>query len=599
MTLDVSLTIALCQSSPRLGDIDGNRDTLLAMHQQASEDIDMLVVSELFLCGYPPEDLILHPHCMDAAHAAINNIARATRTGPAILVGCPWHDPQTQQRHNAALMLSEGKIQDVIYKRHLPNHGIFDEKRIFCEAAPRHTPMLFTKDKTTYRLHVLICEDFWHDDTLHQRTLNNTSMLIVLNASPYEQHKSQKRIARARSIVQKTACPLLYVNMVGGQDEILFDGASFMMDATTRYVMAHAWEEARLTNTWVHGGMRGAHGNSAKSLVPSTPFPQTATSPHGDNSAEACDYHGLLCGIRAYFAKSGFTQCLLGLSGGIDSALVAILAVDSLGADNVHVLIMPSHHTSQETLTDAIAMARHLAIHYDVIPIAPLMDSYQQALTHGRLHGRLHGRPSTTHASSTATQNLQARIRGTLLMTRANMENRLLLATGNKSELAMGYATLYGDMCGSLAPLKDVYKTHVYALAHWRQKNHPQSHRHGVISPFPPTILTRPPTAELAPQQKDEDDLPAYALLDPLLRQFIDERRTPQTLDTQRLAPLPQPHTPQTLYKKLLAQEYKRKQAPPGLRLTSSMFGRDRRYPMLSQELADPPTKHPMPHQPT
>ena len=544
------LTIALCQAYSNVGAIDHNTETLLKKRQEAAQkNAHLLVTSELFLSGYPPEDLLLHPPFLSAIDAAVAKIAQETqKDGPAILLGTPWR--QGEQCYNAALLLEHGRIAHTIYKRHLPNNGVFDEKRVF-QPTEHTTPPITFQD---HRCAILICEDLWHEPHVSTPPHQDTDLIIVLNASPYEHDKLQRRQHVAAALARKQQAPLFYVNAVGGQDELLFDGGSFVIDPRgKRAALAPQWQESCLVASW---------HKQKKALTP-----DTQSRPCTPLDTLACDYHGLLCGISSYCRQSGLRHVLLGLSGGIDSALVATLAVDSLGADNVRAVMMPSCYTSAASLRDARAVAGRLGIVLDDMPIDDWLSAFDSPLRASSEQER---------TMNLARQNVQARLRGLWLMAQANLHTRLLLATGNKSEYAMGYATLYGDMCGGLAPLKDVYKTRVYALARWRQEHKP--HRHAVVQPLTDSVLTKAPSAELAPEQKDSDDMPDYAILDPILYQLIENKASPRTLTSEHL------DTPaiMSIWQRIIAAEYKRRQAPPGLKVSPCLFGRDRRYPLLN-----------------
>ncbi|MBC6445004.1 MAG: NAD+ synthase [Alphaproteobacteria bacterium GM202ARS2] len=547
------LTIALCQTDSNVGAIDHNTQTLLQKRQEAAKkNAHLLVTSELFLSGYPPEDLLLHPPFLSAIQQAVTHIAAETKKeGPAILLGTPWQ--HNDHCINAALLLQHGRIQHIIAKSTLPNYGVFDEKRVFHPAPHPSAPIPFHNHRCT----ILICEDLWHATdrpTPSPIDSDNTDLIIVLNASPFEPNKLQQRQRIAQTLATHLNAPLFYVNTVGGQDELLFDGGSFIIDSRGHLTAsAPQWQEAHLVASY----------NKETNTLTSDPSPARHSPPTPMDSL-ACDYHGLLCGIASYCRQSGLPHVLLGLSGGIDSALVATLAVDSLGASCVHAIMMPSPYTSELSRRDAHALAHALGLQLEEVAIDDWLATFDTQLRAAQGNKQL------------ARQNIQARLRGLWLMAQANLHNRLLLATGNKSEYAMGYATLYGDMCGGLAPLKDVYKTRVYALARWRQQHKP--HPSAPDQPFTESLLTKAPSAELAPNQKDSDDMPDYAILDPLLYQLLEGNAEPAALTS--------PHLTSSeiiaIWQRVINAEYKRRQAPPGLKLSSCLFGRDRRYPLLN-----------------
>ena len=534
--------LVLCQARSKIGAIDDNvRRILLERELAAQKQARLLIMSELFLSGYPAEDLLLNKSFLQDINQAITQIAHQTRTaGPAVLLGTPML--VNDKCYNAALLIDNGAVRHLVYKKHLPNYGPFDEKRVFDPSDAENTTFVFDG----VCLHVLICEDLWHED----RTAIDADMIIAINASPYQQGKQALRLKTAARVARQARLPLVYTNLVGGQDELLFDGGSFVVDRDGSCQMQMPqWQEGSLVVQYEKKNARLVTDKAAAAARPLSP-------PH-------CDYQALLCGIKDYCHKNACSEVVIGLSGGIDSALVAVLASDSLGANNVYAFCLPSPYTEQTSLDNAMFLAKSLSCHLHIESIDDVLALYRQQL------------PNAEQGSVTE-QNLQARIRATYLMAIANLRGALLLATGNKSEYAMGYATLYGDMAGTLAPLKDVYKTHVYALANWRQ--HHQPHAAAAVQPFNESLLTRAPSAELKPNQKDSDDLPDYALLDAVLVQLLEHNIAPTAI---KMPAISQDHIIK-LWRRLISSEYKRRQAPPGLRVTSCLFGRDRRYPLTT-----------------
>lgn len=542
------LVLALAQLNPSVGAIPSNVNKLLGIWQTAADKGASLVVTpELFITGYPPEDFALNPNLHKAIRDAIDALARKTASGPALLLGAPWLVDGTL--YNAALLLENGRVQSVVLKHTLPNYGPFDEKRVYMPG-PLPEPVVFRG----VRLGIMVCEDMWAPGVAAHLKQAGAQALIVLNGSPFEPAKQEYRHALARSRTQETGLPLAYINQTGGQDELIFEGASFVMDASGALrAQAKAWTEELLETTWAI---------SPERLIPASA--SRATLPEG----EASIYAALVMATRDYVNKNGFDRVLLGLSGGIDSALTAALAVDALGPDKVRTVMMPSAYTSGESVEDALAVAHALGCRIDTLSIAESVQAFEHTLAHAFVGCR----PDVTE------ENIQARCRGVLLMALANKSRGLVLATGNKSELATGYATLYGDMCGGFAPLKDVYKTMVYRLSRWRNGHLPE----GALGPagtvIPERVLTKAPTAELRPGQTDQDTLPPYDVLDGILHGLIEDNLTLADLvtrgfDTARV---------QKVSKMLDQAEYKRRQGPPGPKVTGCHLTRDRRYPITN-----------------
>jgi len=543
------LFLALAQLNPVVGDIAGNVAKLVAAWRAAqARRADLVMTSELFLTGYAPDDFILKPRLYKVVREAVDALARETASGPAILLGTPW--VLGEKLYNAALLLDGGAIVAQALKHELPNYGPFDEKRLF-SAGPEPEPLSWRGR----RLGVLVCEDMWVPDAAATMKSKGAEILLVLNGSPYQVGKQGKRYDLARDRVRETALSLVYLNQVGGQDEMVYEGASFAMDSYGQLkAQAKAWGEDLL-------------------FLPCTPVDgllmpeQTPLAEHEEG--EGAVYRALMTGLRDYVLKNGFQNVLVGLSGGIDSALTTALAVDALGKERVRVLFMPSPYTSAESDQDARAVAQALGCRLDVIPINDGMAAVDRMLAE-QFAGC---QPDVTE------ENIQARLRGVLLMALSNKSGAMLLATGNKSEIAVGYTTLYGDTCGGYAPLKDVYKTEVYKLARWRNANKPADAKGGAGDLIPSRVLTKPPSAELRFGQRDQDSLPPYAALDDILRCLIEQDMgVAETTMMGHDGALVR-----RIYTLLDRAEYKRRQMPPGPKVTRRHITKDRRYPITNR----------------
>jgi len=542
-----ALVIALAQLNPTVGDIQGNL-TRIREARAASGGADLLVCAELALIGYPPEDLVMRPAVIEATRRAVEELAADTRSGPAILVTAPWRDGLAI--YNAVILLDGGSIRTVRYKHELPNYGVFDEKRVFA-AGPLPDPV----DFRGVRLGVPICEDIWYPAVVAHLAKQGAEILIVPNGSPFEREKVGQRIALSTERVRETGLPLVYINQVGGQDELVFDGGTFVINADRQLVVRFpVWAEKTHATRWVRSSSGWACAPQDLEPLPDEP---------GNT------YQGLMVGLRDYVNKNRFPGVLLGLSGGIDSALTAVVAVDALGPERVLGVRLPSRFTSDESQTDADVSADRLGMRLETIPIAGVVDAVEQAV--GPLFA---GRPRDI-----TEENMQARARGLLLMAVSNKFGSMLLTTGNKSEMSVGYATLYGDMCGGYSVLKDLYKTEVYALAEWRNRCVPK----GALGPagevVPGNVLTKAPTAELRPNQKDQDTLPEYAELDAMLTGLVEQERSVDEIAGDGHARDIVSRTQNMLF----TAEYKRRQAPPGVKTSSRSFGRDRRYPITNR----------------
>ncbi len=542
------LSIALAQLNPTVGDISGNSAKLRdARARAAALGADLIVTSELFLCGYPTEDLVLKPSFQQSLHTAVERLAGETADGgPGILIGTAWGEKG--KLYNAAVLLDHGMIIGRSFKCDLPNYGPFDEKRIFTNA-----PLPSALEFRGMKLGVMICEDMWTPDCSAYLKSQDANILIVPNGSPFEIGKTETRLKLAAERVKETGLPLAYVNQVGGQDELAFDGASFALNAKGDPITAlQAWEEDVQIIQLDKKGL-SSEKKAAKSHV-----------------AHAGDiYHALMISLRDYVNKSGFPGVVLGLSGGMDSALVAAVAVDALGPNRVWGIMLPSPYTSADSTEDAKAVANNLGCKLDTIPITDAMKTFDKTLT-PLLGEKLKGVPQ---------ENIQSRCRGLILMALSNAAGHMVLSTGNKSEISVGYATLYGDMCGGFAVLKDVYKTQVYNVAKWRNAHKPSSGLGPKGEVFPQRVLTKAPTAELKPNQKDQDSLPPYDVLDGILECLIEQDLGMHEIVAKGYDPATVAHVWALLDK----AEYKRRQAPPGVKITRRNLSRDRRYPIINK----------------
>jgi len=535
------LRIALAQLNQRVGDLAGNAEAMLEWRKKAG-DADLILFPELQLTGYPPEDLLLKPEFVRLSMEAAERLVDATADGgPAMLFGTIHSE--NGANYNAFVLAEGGRLVGRTLKRELPNYGVFDEKRVFTPG-PLPEPLTFRGVK----LGVPICEDIWLESVCAHLAQAGAELMLVPNGSPYETDKDVRRQQLVRDRVVITALPMAYLNRVGGQDELVFDGSSFVVNDDGEIVVQMTdWEEALAVTDWVRGpnGWRCEAG--AKAAL--SAYPEDI-------------YLAMMTGLRDYVGDNGFPGIILGLSGGIDSALSAAVAVDALGADKVRCVMMPSKYTSGESLEDAAECARLLGVRHDVIPIVPGVDALSEMLP--KIDGL-------------AAENIQARLRMVTLMALSNQGGQMLLTTGNKSEMSVGYATLYGDMAGGYSVLKDAYKTTCFALSRWRNENRPK----GALGPngpvMPQRVIEKPPTAELRPNQKDEDSLPPYSLLDRILEGLVEKEMSVKETAAATGADLA---IVADIEKKLLRAEYKRRQAPPGVKLGSRNFGRDRRYPI-------------------
>ncbi|HIJ37369.1 MAG TPA: NAD+ synthase [Rhodospirillaceae bacterium] len=538
--------IAVAQIDPMVGDLPGNI-RLIREARAAAMTAHLMVFPELTVSGYPPEDLVLKDAFLAAVEKEVLDLARITGDGgPDLLVGAPWR--RDGKRFNAVLLLADGGVAAVVFKHHLPNYGVFDEARVF-SPGPLPEPM-----KVRGRsVGVMICEDMWYKDTAAALVARGAEILLVPNGSPFEIDKQAVRQQHARDRARENGVALVYVNQVGGQDELVFDGASFILDRQGELVhRLPAWRSALANICWQSDGGLVAVPGGCEPLL---------------SDLEGI-YQAMVLGLADYVRKNRFKGVLLGLSGGIDSALSAAVAVDALGADKVWCVMMPSPYTSSDSLEDAAAVALMNGIRLDQVDIAPAMQTFG-----GMLAPVFSGRPPDI-----TEENIQARARGITLMALSNKFGYMVLSTGNKSEMSVGYATLYGDMCGGYSVLKDVYKTTVFALSRWRNTHHPAGALGPVGPVMPERVITKPPSAELKPDQTDQDSLPPYEELDAILHCLIEGEMG----IAEVVASGHDIQTVRRVFSLLDRAEYKRRQAPPGVKITSRAFGRDRRYPIVN-----------------
>jgi NAD+ synthase (glutamine-hydrolysing) len=530
--------IALAQINPHVGALQENIEKMLAFARQAeAEQAELILFPELSLSGYPPEDLLLRAGFIAQCEAALQQLAR--ESGELVwVVGHPARG-SGGLLYNAASVLRNGRVVQRYYKQELPNYGVFDEKRYF---TPGQAAALF--DLGGEQLALTICEDLWHPRVVRQAVDAGATLILNLNASPYHAGKRGEREMMIRQHAVRHGVPIVYVNQVGGQDELIFDGASFVMGEDGQHRLCGSpFEEA----LYLYDSKEGT------------------VCPPVEQEEEAEIYSALVQATRDYVQKNGFPGVILGLSGGIDSALTLAIAVDALGAEQVEAVSMPSRYTADMSVEDAEAQARRLGVRFRLIPIKPSFDAFLETLEE----------EFAGTAVDASEENIQARCRGVILMAIANKKNRMLLTTGNKSEMSVGYATLYGDMAGGFAPLKDLSKLLVYRLSGWRNQ---VALAQGEAAVIPQRVIDRPPSAELAPEQKDSDTLPPYEVLDPILQRYIEQDQCAEEI----IAAGFEAAVVERVLRLVDGNEYKRRQAPPGARITTRAFGRDRRYPITS-----------------
>jgi NAD+ synthase len=544
-----TLAIGLAQLNAVVGGLDANADAILQA-RTAHPAADLIVTPELSIIGYPPEDLVLKPALVAAARARVERLAAATADGgPALIVGAPL--AENGRLFNAAFLLDGGRIAGVTRKHDLPNYGTFDEKRVF-SAGPLPGPLAFRG----VRLGVPICEDIWSPDVTECLAETGAEILIVPNGSPFEVGKDDRRLSLAVARVGETGLPLVYLNRVGGQDELVFDGASFVLNADRSLAeQLPDWDESVRLTQWTRGGP-GQHWTCARGEIAAM----------DDDPADI--YHAMLVGLRDYVNRNRFPGVILGLSGGIDSALSAAVAVDALGPDRVWCVMLPSPYTSRDSLEDAAGCALMLGCRLDTMGIQPAMAAFDTMLA-PLFAGK---------APDTAEENIQSRIRGLSLMALSNKHGPMLLTTGNKSEMSVGYATIYGDMAGGYSVLKDVYKTTVFKLSAWRNAHVPRLAMGPRGPVMPQRVIDKPPTAELRDNQKDQDSLPEYDLLDRILIGLVEGERSAADLVAEGIDGATVARIERLLY----VAEWKRRQAPPGVKIGNRNFGRDRRYPITN-----------------
>jgi NAD+ synthase (glutamine-hydrolysing) len=541
------MRLALCQMNATVGDIAGNAERISAGVDAAREaGAELVLFPELALTGYPPEDLLLREHFLADAHSALRDLAGATH-GVVAIVGFPEYS--SQKIYNAAAVLRNGEVQAVYRKMHLPNYGVFDEQRYFTAGIE---PMVI--EVGSKRIGVTVCEDLWTPGPpASTEASDGASVLVNISASPYHAGKGAERELLFAARAREHNVHVAFCGLVGGQDELVFDGHSFVLDQTGQTIARGAqFQEDLLICNLLDTATAAPPGQSLKApIVP----------------VEAEIYAALMLGLRDYVEKNGFGQVVLGLSGGIDSALVACLAADALGPERVNVAIMPSPHSSPATQSDARELAAALGVRTHELPIEPAMDAYARTLRED-----FDGLPADL-----TEENLQARIRGNLLMALSNKFGWLVLTTGNKSEMSVGYTTLYGDLAGGFAVIKDVPKTLVYRLCAWR--NSPASATEGRSAPIPQSIVERAPSAELRPDQRDDDSLPPYEILDSIVQGYVELDHGREQLIAQGLSAEDVDHA----IRLIDLAEYKRRQAPPGIKVTTRAFGRDRRMPITNR----------------
>ena len=549
------LAIAVAQLNPTVGDISGNLECARKARAAAARDgADLVAFSELFIAGYPPEDLVLKPAFQAACRSAVEALARDTADGgPAALIGAPW--VEDGKLHNAYALLAGGRVAALRFKVNLPNYGVFDEKRVFAPG-PLPGPVSYRG----VRLGVPVCEDTWTDwgdyeNVVECLTETGAEILIVPNGSPYWRDKAEVRLNVSVQSVAESGLPLIYVNQVGGQDELMFDGASFALNSD-RSVAFHlpAFREMVLTTHWSRSGgvWRCAQGPIAR-----------------PDDLDQADYTACMLGLRDYVDKNRFKGVVIGLSGGIDSALCAAMATDALGRERVRCLMLPFRYTSQESLDDAAAIAHSLGVRYDVVPIESAVRGLEASLA-----AVFAGSPRDV-----TEENLQARARGTILMAISNKFSLMVVTTGNKSEMSVGYATLYGDMNGGFNPIKDLYKTEVYRLAQLRNSWKPVDAKGPGGEVIQRNVLTRAPSAELRENQTDQDTLPPYDVLDRILERLVEREESTASIVAAGF----DRETVMKIERMLYLAEYKRRQAAPGVKVTLKNFGRDRRYPIVNR----------------
>ncbi|WP_417684161.1 NAD+ synthase [Roseibium sp.] len=551
-SVDGRFRLAVAQLNPTVGDVSGNAGLIrAARHEAAAAGADLVLYSELIVAGYPTEDLVLKPAFVRRCMKAVEDLASETADGgPAMLVGSPWKDDEGNV-YNAVALLDGGEVKTVRFKYDLPNYGVFDEKRVF-KAGPLPGPI----DFRGVRIGVPICEDIWKDEVCECLAETGAEILLVPNGSPYWEHRADERLQVVVARVVETDLPMVYCNQVGGQDELVFDGGSFALQAnrTLAFQMGQFQTGVGISD-WVRNDDEAwVCENGPVSVLP---------------GIDEANWRACVMGLGDYVEKNGFPGVILGLSGGIDSAVVAAMAVDALGPEKVHAIMLPYRYTSRESIVDADECARALGIRHDTVPIAEPVEGF----------GRVLASMFSGCEQDTTEENLQSRARGVILMAISNKFGSMVVTTGNKSEMSVGYATLYGDMNGGFNPIKDLYKTQVYHLAAWRNGHRPAD----LLGPggevIPRNIITKVPSAELREGQTDQDSLPPYDVLDDILACLVEREMSVSEIEKRG-------HDRQLIHRiehLLYIAEYKRRQAPPGVKITERNFGRDRRYPITNR----------------
>lgn len=545
------LTVAICQINSIVGDIEGNFQKIISKYQEFEHSVqicDLVVFPEMAICGYDCKDLLLKCYFLEEIKEKILKICQETAgKNCAILLGAPTISVNSKNQktiHNSAILIENGEIRDIANKKTLPNKEVFDEKRYFSESKYLSYPTL-----KGFTLNVLVCEDMWSKFNASLASQQIFDFSVSINASPFHKNKQEERLKAARYFVENTNRPLFYCNLVGGQDELVFDGSSFVLDNLGQEVtsLKYFQEDSAIIEITKKGKAISSENKSSKPL---------------DQNCQI--YSACILGLRDYIYKNGFKKVILGMSGGIDSAIAATIAVDALGPENVGIYALPTKFNSQESLDDATKCAKNLNLDLKVIAIEEIFQTMLKTLG---------------NVNEIAKQNLQSRIRGNILMSISNDSGALLLSTGNKSELGVGYATIYGDMCGAFNPIKDIYKTEVFELAKWRNNNIPAISLFKKDTLIPKNIITKAPSAELAPDQKDSDSLPEYEVLDKILHMLIEEQKSVNDtiasgFDTDEV---------KKVAKLFYNSQYKRKQSPIGPKISKMAFGIERRYPITNR----------------
>ena len=548
------LSIAICQIEPVVGDIDGNVARIRTGRAKAAEQgADLAVFCELVVCGYPPEDLVQKGSFQRACMNAVEALAKDTADGgPAMIIGSPWgvEGPEGRALYNAAFLLADGEIKAIRHKVRLPNYGVFDEPRRFTPGAEFPVPTEFRGVK----LGLMICEDMWLPGAGEALAAHGAEFLIAPHGSPFRMTSLDERERAARDRTKATGLPLLFVNQLAGQDEVVFEGAAFVMDVAGEVQFrAPQFAPGVFLTQWEKSGNAWTCTDGPKS--------QWVYN-------EEAMYRAVTLGVRDYIEKNRFKGVVIGLSGGVDSALTAAIAVDALGPTRVRCVMMPSRYTADDSLEDAEECAKLLGVSYESIAIKPAVEAFGDMLAPA-FQGL---------APDTTEENIQSRVRGVILMAISNKFGPMVLTTGNKSEMSVGYATLYGDMNGGYNPLKDIYKTDVFRLCHWRNENHADGLKGPKGRVIPERIITKPPSAELREDQKDEDSLPPYEVLDGILERLVEREMSVRDIVADGYDEATVRRVEHLLY----VAEYKRRQAPPGPKVTKVNFGRDRRYPITN-----------------